>query len=384
LRIFKSEEKLSPEYVPPRLPHRERELSLLETFFSSYLAGRPAVAVRVLLVGSVGTGKTALCKLFGRRLMEAVNFARYVHINCRIHPTLSSILKKVVESLGAPLPVRGLSTEELGGRLMDLLEKKRVLLVIGLDEFDGFLRNDPQGVYKFLRLGEERQELARISTIAVMRNVEIMDQLDEALRSMFQAGVMYLDEYSADQLSDIVDYRSSEAFHEGVLSEDAKSLIVDIAAERGDARYAVELLWRSGKYAENEGSPRITPEHVRKAAASIYPSIRREVLTFTSRHEKMLLLAASRFLLNSDRSYITSSELYQNYRVVCEEYKVAPKSYTRIWEYMQKLEDLGLIRIKISSSGARGRRSLITLPGIPASIMAREISALLESSSDEE
>jgi cell division control protein 6 len=70
--------------------------------------------------------------------------------------------------------------------------------------------------------------------------------------------------------------------------------------------------------------------------------------------------------------------------VVCEEYKVAPKSYTRIWEYMQKLEDLGLIRIKISSSGARGRRSLITLPGIPASIMAREISALLESSSDEE
>jgi Cdc6-like AAA superfamily ATPase len=69
--------------------------------------------------------------------------------------------------------------------------------------------------------------------------------------------------------------------------------------------------------------------------------------------------------------------------VVCEEFKAAPKSYTRIWEYMQRLEDLGLVRIKISSSGARGRRSLIALPGIPVSIMVREISALLESSPEE-
>jgi cell division control protein 6 len=383
LRIFKSEEKLSPEYVPQRLPHRERELGLLETFFSSYFSGKPAVAVRVLLVGSVGTGKTALSKLFGRRLMDTVYFARYVHVNCRIHSTLSSILKKAVESLGAPLPVRGLSAEELGGRLMDLLEKKRMLLALGLDEFDGFLRGDPSGVYKLLRLGEERQESARISTIAISRNIEIVDQLEEGVRSMFQAGVIYLDEYSLAQLSDIVEYRGSEALHEGVLSEEAKSLIVDIASERGDARYAVELLWRSGKYAENEGGNRILPEHVRKAAASIYPSVRREVLTFITMHEKLLLLAASRLLMNPDRSYISSSELYQNYRVVCEEFKAAPKSYTRIWEYMQRLEDLGLVRIKISSSGARGRRSLIALPGIPVSIMVREISALLESSPEE-
>lgn len=383
MRIFKSEEKLSPEYVPSRLPHRERELSLLETFFSSYLAGRPAVSVRVLIVGAVGTGKTALSKLFGRRLEETNSMARYVHINCRIHTTLSSILKKIVEALGAPIPARGLSPEELGARIMDLLERKRMLLVIGLDEFDGFLHSDPRGVYTLLRLGEERVREPRSSIIAISRNAEILEEMDESVRGMFQAGVIYLEEYDHRQLSDIVEFRCSEAFNPGVMTEEALSLVVDMASERGDARYAVELLWRAGKYAENEGAAKVVPEHVRKAAASIYPSIRREVLTYISRHEKLLLLAASRLLLSSGRSYISSTELYQAYRVACEEFGASAKAYTRFWEHMQRLEDLGLIRVKIGKGESRGRKSFITLPGIPASIMVREVSALLESSEGE-
>ncbi len=383
MRIFKSEEKLSPEYVPPRLPHREKELSLLETFFSSYMSGRPAVSVRVLIVGAVGTGKTALSKLFGRKLEESSNLARYIHINCRIHTTLSSILKKVVETLGAPIPSRGLAAEELGAKLVDLLERKRMVAVVGLDEFDGFLHSDPRGVYTLLRLGEEADKEARISVIAISRNAEILEEMDESVRGVFQAGVIYLEEYNHRQLSDIVEYRCSEAFYPGVMTEEAKNLIVEMASERGDARYAVELLWRAGKYAENEGTTRVVPEHVRKAAASIYPSIKREVLTYVSRHEKFLLLAAARLLLSSGKSHISSTELYQAYKVVCEEFKAPARAYTRFWEHMQRLEDLGLIRIKIGKGESHGRKSFITLPGIPASIMVREISALLESAEGE-
>jgi len=383
LRIFRSEEKLSPEYVPSRLPHREKELSLLETFFSSYIAGHPAVSVRVLILGAVGTGKTALTKLFGRRLEEQNNAARYIHINCRMHTTLSSILKRVVDGLGAPIPTRGISPEELAARILDLLERKRFLLVIGLDEFDGFLHADPRGVYTLLRFGEERAREARASAIAISRNIDLLEEMDEALRDMFQAGVIYLDEYDYNQLSDIVEYRCSEAFYPGVITDEARALVVDMSAERGDARYAVELLWRAGKYAENEGATKVTPEHVRKAAASIYPSIRREALNYISMHEKLLLLAASRLLLSSSKSYISSTELYQAYKIVCEEYGATPKGYTRFWEHMQGLEDLGLIRVKIGKGETRGRKSFVTLPGIPASIMAREISALLKSGVEE-
>ncbi|HDJ66987.1 MAG TPA: hypothetical protein ENF33_04695, partial [Nitrososphaeria archaeon] len=70
MRIFRDEEKLSPEYVPRALPHREEELKLLKTFFSGVVAGTSRISTRVIITGSVGTGKSALVKLFGRQARE--------------------------------------------------------------------------------------------------------------------------------------------------------------------------------------------------------------------------------------------------------------------------------------------------------------------------
>ncbi|MEM4212641.1 MAG: hypothetical protein QXX16_06265, partial [Nitrososphaerota archaeon] len=75
MRIFKNEEKLSPEYVPSRLPHREEELNLLITFFSTHIYGKKGYSVRVLITGPVGAGKTALSKLFGAKAEEIASHA---------------------------------------------------------------------------------------------------------------------------------------------------------------------------------------------------------------------------------------------------------------------------------------------------------------------
>ncbi|MEM4676131.1 MAG: hypothetical protein QXM12_07575, partial [Nitrososphaerota archaeon] len=101
-------------------------------------------------------------------------------------------------------------------------------------------------------------------------------------------------------------------------------------------------------------------------------------LAYLSLHEKLILLAVTRALASNEKAYTTSSELNELYRLVCEEYKVQPKAYTRFWEYLQKLEDQGIIRIKVSSEGIRGRRSYITLPEIPVSILQHELTKLLE------
>ena len=68
--IFKAEEKLSPDYIPSRLPHRDNELRLLRTFFSGVISGSANISTRVIITGSVGTGKSALVKLFGTRAVE--------------------------------------------------------------------------------------------------------------------------------------------------------------------------------------------------------------------------------------------------------------------------------------------------------------------------
>jgi cell division control protein 6 len=55
--VFKDESKLSFDFVPDELPHREKQLNRLFILFRSVLTSD--MAQNALLVGSVGTGKTA-------------------------------------------------------------------------------------------------------------------------------------------------------------------------------------------------------------------------------------------------------------------------------------------------------------------------------------
>lgn len=383
MRIFQNEEKLSPEYVPPLLPHRERELNLLKTFFSSVLSGSPTVSTRVIISGSVGTGKSALVKLFGKKASsEAARRGielRFLYVNCRISRTTFTVLRRLIEQLRARIPERGFSNEEIFHKFLDYLDFHGIYAIIALDEVETLLREEGAEPFYFIsRVGEERSRVPRISTIFIVRNLEVFDILDRSTRSSLLGNVIHLKEYTSSQLYDIVRYRADEAFRKNVVTDDALRLIADIAGERGDARYALDILWRAGKYAEADDSPKVTPEHVRKAAASVYPAIRREHLAYLLPHERLILLALTTALESKKSAYISSSSLNEYYRMVCEEYGVEPKAYTRFWEILQKLDDLGIIRIKVVSEGARGRRSLISLPGIPVSILKKELESILE------
>jgi len=379
-RIFKAEEKLSPDYIPSKLPHRDNELNLLRTFFSSVISGSSMISTRIIVTGSVGTGKSALVKLFGATAEEeakknGVNL-RFLYVNCRISKSTFMVLSRLVEQLKARIGTRGFANEELLHRILNYLELKNMYAIIALDEVDLLISRGEDILYLLSRIGEEREGLPRVSIILVTRNPEIFDLLDESTRSSLLGNVIHLSEYDSGQLYDILKFRAEEALMPGVLLEESLRLIADLAGERGDARYALDILWRAGKYAEAENSRVITPEHVRKAAASIYPAVRREHLEFLDQHERLILLALARGLLG-ERAYVTAADLYQSYQLVCEEYSAEPRTYTSFWEHLQRLDDLGIIRINVRSDGIRGRRSYISLPGIPATILQAELESIL-------
>ncbi len=379
-RIFKAEEKLSPDYIPGRLPHRDNELRLLRTFFSGVISGSSMISTRVIVTGSVGTGKSALAKLFGAMAEEearrnGVNL-RFLYVNCRISKSTFTVLSRLIEQLRARIAARGFANEELLHRILNYLELKNVYAIIALDEVDLLISRGEDILYLLSRIGEEREGAPRISIILITRNPEIFDLLDESTRSSLLGNVIHLSEYDSGQLYDILKFRAEEALMPGVLLEESLRLIADLAGERGDARYALDILWRAGKYAEAESSRVITPEHVRKAAASIYPAVRREHLEFLNQHERLILLALARSL-QGGQAYITTADLYQNYQLVCEEYSAEPRAYTSFWEHLQRLDDLGIIRIKVRSDGIKGRRSYISLPGIPATILQAELESIL-------
>lgn len=375
--VFKHEEKLSPEYVPDKLLYRENELKLLLSFFSSLITHEKPFHVRVHISGAVGTGKTSLAKLFGQT-MEAEarkkgKKIRFVHVNCRIHRSLYTILRKVVENLELDLPRRGYSDEEILQVLVKFLSSNKIRMILCLDEVEALVAEEGGSpIYLLTRSGEDISEGSFLSLLLVLRELDFLERLDSQTLSGMGTNNIHLNEYSKDQLFEILRYRAAEAFHKNVISDEVIEFLAEVAAERGDARYAIDLLWRAGKYAEAEVSQVVTAEHARKALASVYPTIRRENLSYLSRDEKLVLLAAARGL-TVNKTQVTAAEVFQLYKLVCEELRQEAKGYTTFWETLQQLQDLGFVRLSVKSEGVKGRKTYVYLPGIPSQLLEQEL-----------
>ncbi len=377
MSVFKNEEKLSPEYVPEKLLYREGEMKLLKSFFSSLLLDERPFQVRVFISGAVGTGKTSLAKLFGQNIeLEARQHGRkirYIHINCRINRSLYMVLRKTLEQLGVNLPRRGYSDEELLEILVKFLHSGGARLILCLDEVESLISEEGgTPIYLLTRSGEDMENGCLISLLLIFREPDFLERLDAQTLSGLGLNHIHLNEYDYIQLFEILRYRASEAFHRNAIGDEVLEFIAQAAAERKDARYAIDLLWRSGKYAEAEGSEVVTAEHVRRALASVYPTIRRENLLYLSRDERLVLLASARGLAGN-KTAITAAEVFQYYKLVCEELRAEAKGYTTFWEILQQLQDLGFLRLSIKSEGVRGRKTYVYLPGIPVQLLEKEL-----------
>jgi len=177
-------------------------------------------------------------------------------------------------------------------------------VILCLDEVEALISKEgAQPLYSLTRAMEDEAGENMVSLIVVLRDPEFLKRFDPSTASSLGNTVIHLEEYGFDQLLEILRYRAGEAFKEGVVSDEVLEFISQIASDRRDARYAIELLWRSGKLAELDGSYSITAEHVRKAAASVYPTIRRENLSYLRTDERLILLASARALKGGKAPY---------------------------------------------------------------------------------
>ena len=385
--VFKDESKLDINYIPTSLSHRESQLNLLSRFFQFAVESPGKMAQRALIVGNVGTGKTALAKLFGLKMMRTaqekkINL-RYVHVNCRERKgSLFMVLQQVILEFYPHFPKRGYSSEELLQMLMQILDEKDVFLILALDELDALVRNEgADTLYKLTRIHESRLDAPqRVSLICILRELGCLETLDESTKSTLQRNIIYLEEYTKPQLRDILNMRVALAFKNNAVAEETLDQIAELAEnEGGNARYAIELLWRAGKYADASALSEVSPECVRRASSSVYPTVQKDMVFSLELHEKLFLLGLARQFKHTNTAYITMGEAEEAYKIVCEEYGEKPRRHTQLWKYVNDLSATEIIKAKVSSSGVRGKTTLIGLPHIPAADLERELSRRMKS-----
>jgi cell division control protein 6 len=384
--VFKDETKLDINYVPRRLPHREREHRLLMEFFSFLLSFPERMTQRVIITGDVGTGKTALAQRFGADItLEAGKRGlklHYIHVNCREYRgKLFLILQHALAVFRPTFPSRGYSTEEVLSALMQILDEENTYAILCLDEFDTLIEKEgSETVYSLTRIQEMRTgKPQRISLLCILRSLKAIERLDTSARSTLQRNVISLERYDKTQLKTILNDRVSLAFENGTVAEDVIDLVAELAvSESGNARFAIELLWRAGKYADAEDMEEVQPECVRKAVSSIVPTLRKSELTSLGRHERLFLLGATRIFKDRQKVYASLSEVERAYAVVCEEYNEKPNSHTQLWNYVQLLSTLGIIETEVTQTRTRGRATRISLPAVSAAELELELIASLE------
>jgi len=378
--VFKDLRTLSFDYVPQRLVHREAQMKKLVMLYRPVVESN--LSQNAVLTGSVGTGKTATAKRFCTDLKDFAEKQQkavdWVLVNCRQRNSESSAVLHVVNHFQPNFPDRGFSITEMLRILRKDLEKRKIHLVIVLDEADMLLKKaGPDIIYKLTRFGEEKVDGRDLVSLMLISQKNIFEMLDASSTSTFKrTNVVEFGKYSSDELRDIVKTRVELAFHDGAIDDDAINLIAEVSSEWGDARFAIEILEKAGMLADEESAGRISVEHVRGAKAEAYSSITESKLAGLDRHQKLSLLGIAR--ASRAKAYVTTGEAESAYKVACEEYSEKPRAHTAFWGLMKDLDMLGVVSAKKSGPGISGKTTVITLLDIPAKVLEQRMRQMLK------
>ncbi|MHA1973355.1 MAG: Cdc6/Cdc18 family protein [Candidatus Hodarchaeales archaeon] len=400
--VFKEDgEKIfSNYYIPDQLWHREEEMSSLVNYFRSIINEPTASSRKVVIYGPVGTGKTVISRKFGMELSRFLNYHpsfenmyfKYFHVNCRKTKTPHLILTSILQQLVPGFPIRGFSVGELIGWLNLVLHEQNLVTLLILDEIDYLIPEERTDfLYSLSRLEEasttefkysrfnEKPE-ARLNLIAVTRDTNFRHYLDPSTASSLGRNTIIFNPYTRAQIFDIVSSRAEEGLQDNTYDDNLIELIASLAEEYGDARFAIELLWRAAKFADQNGSNKILPEHVRKMMSSVLP-IDKSILEDLSLHQKLVMLSIAKMLHKNDKTHITTPDLKEYYKQVCEEAGVESRGSTRFWTYLKDLDRLGLIQQEVLNRHENGRPlgrvALIKIRDIPVEEIIKNLSPLI-------
>ncbi|MCX6767990.1 MAG: AAA family ATPase [Candidatus Micrarchaeota archaeon] len=367
--VFRNRDILSPHYVPNKLIFREAEVKRLMVALAPAL--KNSKPRNLFIYGQTGTGKTATVKQVIRKLAgEKQDGVKTVYMNCRIYDSRYKAVQKCISEHQPDFAKTGYSFAVLYEKLLDWIEESGgKQFVVALDEVD-VVKDLDSLVYTLTRANDDLKK-GNISMIGISNRVSFKQRLDVRSKSSLCEEEIVFQPYDATQLRGILLQRVPEAFKDGAVEESALNLAAAIAAkENGDARYALNLLFRAGELAEGRGMLKVADKEVEEARKMADEDKAFEVISTLPEHQQFVLYGLASLALDTkyrklveeggDKLYF-SSEVYERYCSLAKRGGQEPRTSRWFREYLHDLETLGLVATIESGKGVRGHATLVKL-----------------------
>ena len=333
--IFKDETIFYPDYLPEKILSRDAQLKELTYLLKPLLNLKKAN--NLLIYGPPGTGKTLTSVFVLKELCEYTTKVKYIYFNVIKDNTRYSVLSGLVSFFGDALPRRGLAIDEILSRLNEFFSKSYFSPVIILDEIDKMDVIDSSNLlYDLTRFSSNN----KFFTVILITNHKsfILDLDKRTQSSLFLSEIEY-PKYKPTEIKDILKERIDYGLVPGSINEDLIGYISGFAAARGgDARIAIDLIYKAGKEAEKQGLQEITRDVLLSSAKFVDSQKLSEKIKYLSKEEIDVLLAID--------DGIVTTELYCKLNL----------SERAIRRYLDTLEKLELIKIDSYRTGKAQKR----------------------------
>ena len=359
--LFRDVEVFEIDYMPEQFDFRDSQIRELAINVKPGLAG--ARPLNTICKGLPGTGKTTTVKMLFSDIEEKTQKIIPVYINCQIDNTKFAIFSQIYKKLSKrPPPASGTSFKNLFDQICKIIADKDAVLLVCLDDANYLLyeKEISNVLYTLLR-SHEVNEGVRIGVITIISDmsVDLMQEVDNRVASVFRPSEIYFAPYSQSEISEILNQRVMQGLYPGVLSPEIFELIVEQTMKSGDLRVGIDLLKRSALNAERDARKEIVKDDVCRAyLVSKYLHLSSSVKTLSDEEKSLLKALAA----------MSQNEKEMNAGAVFDELKDSLKiGYTRYSEILKKFDSMRLINLNYKEG--KGRTRLITLRYDPARII---------------
>ena len=387
--ILKDINKISLDYIPESLPHREEELSQLIYLFKDIINSFKSPefeCITVTISGDKKSGKTVTTKRFGLDLVKYVNSKNYDsnvkliyrHINCIRYRTIYSIFISVIQSFVPEFPIRGFSTFELIKYLKEYLEISNTYLLLTLDDVNVIDEDkDYDSILLSLMTNEENHfglYKKRTSIILISNKIESLEKFHTSNSIQYKQNNIVFSHYTGDQLRDILQQRASETLQEGSWSKQDLSKIVDLVDVKtnglSDPRMGLEILWRTAKISEQKNLNKLNVDILNLSQE--FPFDNSKIELNLKIQEKVILFIIAQILLKHPfQNFTRIKEIKKEFDHLKTNLDIPFNSlgHTSIFNYLNNLKKLNLIITQVGNAQKRGRSTIIKLNMLPSHVV---------------